>query len=165
VEAGFGKSMMETPRCKLAPKTKSETLAMIEAMPPEVRAQVSDAWLAQLHASGENDPWAHGFSVVERESGTHFGDCAFKAPPSTEGMVEIAYGIEPEHQGKGYATEAVALLLAFGFKDERIKVIRAHTLEATNASARVLTKCGFKNLGEVIEPEDGLVSRWEIVRE
>jgi ribosomal-protein-alanine N-acetyltransferase len=152
---------MKTNRCKLVPKTKSETLAMIEAMSPEVRAEVSPVWLAQLHSSSEQDPWAHGFSVVERESGAHVGDCVFKAPPSADGMVEIAYAIEPEHQDKGFATEAVQLLLAFGFQDERIKVVRAHTLEATNASARVLTKCGFKNLGEVIDPEDGPVIRWE----
>jgi ribosomal-protein-alanine N-acetyltransferase len=156
---------MKTNRCELVPKTKSETLAMIEAMSPEVRAQVSEAWLAQLHASGESDTWAHGFSIVEQESGSHVGDCAFKAPPSDEGMVEIAYGIEPEHQGKGFATEAAEMLVALAFQDERVKVVRAHTFEATNASARVLTKCGFKNLGEVVDPEDGLVTRWEKVHE
>jgi ribosomal-protein-alanine N-acetyltransferase len=160
----MAKSFMETHRCKLVPKTKSETLAMIDAMSPEVRAQVSDTWLAQLHASAESDPWAHGFSVVECESGTHVGDCAFKAPPSAEGMVEIAYGIEPEHQGKGFATEAAEMLVVLAFQDERVKIVRAHTLEATNASARVLTKCGFQNVGEVIEPDDGLVTRWEKVR-
>jgi ribosomal-protein-alanine N-acetyltransferase len=152
---------METNRCTLVPKTKSETLAMIDAMSPEVRKEVSPVWLAQLHASSESDPWAHGFSVVEQESGARVGDCVFKAPPSPDGVVEIAYAIEPVHQGKGFATEAVELLLAFASRDERIKVIRAHTLEATNASARVLTKCGFQNVGEVIEPDDGLVTRWE----
>jgi RimJ/RimL family protein N-acetyltransferase len=30
-----------------------------------------------------------------------------------------------------------------------------------NASARVLAKCGFRRVGEVIDPEDGLVWRWE----
>lgn len=159
------KSDIETRRCKLVPKTKSETLAMIDAMRPEVRREVSPVWLAQLHASGENDPWAHGFSVVERETSEHVGDCVFKSPPSSSGIVEIAYAIEPEYQGKGFATEAVKMLLVFGFKDQRINVIRAHTLQATNASARVLTKCGFQNLGEVTDPEDGLVTRWEIKRE
>jgi RimJ/RimL family protein N-acetyltransferase len=26
---------------------------------------------------------------------------------------------------------------------------------------RVLAKCGFQHIGEVIDPEDGLVWRWE----
>ena len=30
-----------------------------------------------------------------------------------------------------------------------------------NASTRVLTKCGFRHVGEVMDPEDGLVWRWE----
>jgi RimJ/RimL family protein N-acetyltransferase len=40
-------------------------------------------------------------------------------------------------------------------------LIRAHTLPEMNASCRVLEKAGFKRLGEVIDPEDGLVWRWE----
>jgi ribosomal-protein-alanine N-acetyltransferase len=155
---------METKRCKLVLKTKSETLAMVDAMSPEDRAEVSDAWLAQLHASDESDPWTHGFSLVERNKGIEVGVCAFKGPPAPDGMVEIAYGIEPAYQGQGFATEAVELLLFFASRDERIKVVRAHTLSATNASARVLTKCGFRNVGEAVDPEDGLVTRWEKVR-
>jgi hypothetical protein len=30
---------------------------------------------------------------------------------------------------------------------------------------RVLAKCGFKSLGEVVDPEDGLVGRWERIHE
>ena len=30
-----------------------------------------------------------------------------------------------------------------------------------NASTRVLTKCGFRHIGQVIDPEDGPVWRWE----
>ncbi len=37
----------------------------------------------------------------------------------------------------------------------------AHTLPAPNASTRVLAKCGFERTGEVEDPEDGLVWRWE----
>jgi len=40
-------------------------------------------------------------------------------------------------------------------------LVRAHTKADNAASARVLAKCGFLRTGEVIDPEDGLVSRWE----
>jgi len=43
-------------------------------------------------------------------------------------------------------------------------MIRSHTYGADNASARVLTKCGFKEVGQVMDPEDGMVWRWERVR-
>jgi hypothetical protein len=42
-----------------------------------------------------------------------------------------------------------------------VKLIRAHTLPQINASTRILTKCGFDRIGEMIDPEDGLVWRWE----
>ena len=63
--------------------------------------------------------------------------------------------------GKGYATEAAEALVSYALADPRVRVVRAHTFEKANASTRVLTKCGFGYIGEVIEPEDGLVWRWE----
>ena len=75
--------------------------------------------------------------------------------------MEIAYGIVPGSRDRGYATEAAAALVAFAFADERVQLVRAHTLPAANASTRVLTKCGFVLIGEVVDPEDGLVWRWE----
>lgn len=38
---------------------------------------------------------------------------------------------------------------------------RAHTLPERNASTRVLEKCGFTLVGEVVDPDDGVVWRWE----
>jgi RimJ/RimL family protein N-acetyltransferase len=78
-------------------------------------------------------------------------------------MVEIAYGIHPDQQGRGYATEAAAALVSYAFTQSNVRLIRAHTLPEPNASTRVLTKCGFKHIGEVVDPEDGLVWRWEVV--
>jgi RimJ/RimL family protein N-acetyltransferase len=76
-------------------------------------------------------------------------------------VVEIAYGVASEHQGKGYATEAAEALVTYAFGSGQVRVVRAHTLAESNASTRVLTKCRFRRIGEVIDPEDGLVWRWE----
>jgi RimJ/RimL family protein N-acetyltransferase len=73
----------------------------------------------------------------------------------------VAYGTDEAHRGRGFATEAAAALTEFAFASGRVKVVRAHTKPENGASGRVLAKCGFRLLGEVIEPEDGLVSRWE----
>ena len=116
-------------------------------------------WLAAVRASESNDPWRHGFSIVHRETGRSVGTCGFKGPPA-DSVVEIAYGIDPEHQGKGYATEAAEALTSFAFA-QNVRTVRAHTLAETNASTRVLTKCGFRHVGPVIDPEDGPVWRWE----
>ena len=83
------------------------------------------------------------------------------APPAADGFVEIAYGVAREYQGKGYATEAAQALTDYAFASGKVRVVLAHTRPEPNASTRVLTKCGFRRIGEVIDPEDGLVWRWE----
>ena len=150
---------IETQRLTLVPQTLAEVRAMIDGMSSSDRAEVSPQWLALL-----DDPaaaaWTLGFAIVERASGAAVGNCGFKGPP-VDGMVEIAYGISPEFQGRGYATEAAGALANHAASSEDVRVVRAHTLPGPNASTRVLEKCGFRCLGEVIDPEDGLVWRWE----
>lgn len=149
----------------LVPLTREETRASIDQMPPHVRAEVSPVWLARLDGSSAIDPWIHGFALVHQASGSVVGRCGFKGPPEADGVVEIAYGVEPEHQGKGYATEAAGALVNYAFSHGEVRVVRAHTLPEPNASTRVLTRCGFRRIGEVIDPEDGLVWRWERTNE
>jgi ribosomal-protein-alanine N-acetyltransferase len=151
---------VQTKNLKLVPKTLEEVYAAIEAMTPADRAELSADWLALLHASTSADEWTHGFSLVLRDSDTVVGSAGFKGPPA-DGVVEIAYGLSPEYQGRGYATEAAEALTAYAFSSGKVRVVRAHTLPESNASTRVLTKCGFHRIGEVIDPEDGLVWRWE----
>lgn len=40
--------------------------------------------------------------------------------------------------------------------------VRAHTLHEGYASQTILKKQGFNLVGPVLEPEDGLVLRWEV---
>ena len=154
--------IIPTARLDLVLETTAAVLARIEAMTPADRAEVSPAWLAQLQASAPDDPWTHGFAMIERASGANVGSCAYTGPPSPEGSVEIAYGVEPSHRGLGYATEAAAALVAFASAVGSVRRVSARTRPEHNASTRVLTKCGFVHVGEVVDPIDGLV--WEWVR-
>jgi [ribosomal protein S5]-alanine N-acetyltransferase len=52
-------------------------------------------------------------------------------------------------------------LVEFAAADQGVRIVRAHTLPERNASTRVLEKCGFEFTGEVVDPEDGPVWRWE----
>jgi ribosomal-protein-alanine N-acetyltransferase len=154
-------TQMQTKKLKLVPQTLEEVRAMIEAMTPSEKAELSADWLARLRDSTSADPWIHGFSLVHRDSDTVVGACGFKGPPAADGVVEIAYGVRPDHQGKGYATEAAQALTTYAFRSGKVRVVRAHTRPEPNASTRVLAKCGFRRIGDVIDPEDGLVWRWE----
>ena len=170
---------LHTPRLTLLAYTPDQLLALIEqpdqfeeiaALTPAeglrgfyVSGDVSPTWLAALRArkgQGPN-PWAHGFWIIEKSSGKIVGGAGFKGAPDADGMVEIAYGVVPSREGKGYATEAAMALIHFAAADARVRTLRAHTLPQANASTRVLTKCGFVHVGPVVDPEDGPVWRWE----
>ncbi|MDB6136324.1 MAG: hypothetical protein JWM59_4567 [Verrucomicrobiales bacterium] len=69
------------------------------------------------------------------------------------------------HQGRGYATQAARALTDYALGHPDLRTVRAYTLPERNASTRILTKCGFQNTGEVIDPDDGPGWRWERVRE
>ena len=145
---------------ELVPRTSDELRATIDAMAPVARAQLSAEWLALFATSTAADPWVHGFVARDRSSGVVVGEGGFKGPPR-EGVVEIAYGTRPEHRGKGYATGTAAALVEYAFEFGEVRLVLAHTLPDSTASQRVLAKCGFDYVGEVIDPEDGLVWRFE----
>jgi RimJ/RimL family protein N-acetyltransferase len=154
-------TLLETSRLTLVGRTREETLGMFEAMSPVDKQEVSADWLRRLHASGEHDPWIHGFSIICRKSGERIGQCGFVAPPGVDGVVEIAYGIDPAHEGKGFATEAAQALVGYALACKDVRTVRAHTLPHATASARVLEKCGFRLVGEFVDPHDGKVRRFE----
>lgn len=122
---------------------------------------VSPQWLAQLRAARQSDPWKFGFAVIDRASALVVGSAGFKGPPDAAGTAEVAYAIVPAFEGKGYATEALGELVRFAFNDQRVRKLCAHTLPVQNASGRVLSKNGFAQVGEVVDPDDGPIWRWE----
>jgi RimJ/RimL family protein N-acetyltransferase len=158
-------SDIETPNLTLVLQSLEGTRERINAMPKADRVELSADWLALLDSAVDADPWILGFSMVLRDGNISIGQCGFKGPPTPDGMVEIAYGVEPNKQGNGYATEAAEALTCYAFQNKEVRLVRAHTLPEANASTRVLTKCGFQHLGEVIDPDDGLMWRWERCRE
>ena len=152
---------LPTPQLDLVLQTPAETLAWVETLPPADRAEVSPDWIERVKQTQSGNVWALAFVMMERASGSNVGGCGFKGPPNTDGAVEIAYGVDEPHRCRGYATQAAEALTAYALANDLVLVVRAHTRAENDASARTLTKCGFTRLGEVIDPEDGPVIRWE----
>jgi [ribosomal protein S5]-alanine N-acetyltransferase len=122
----------------------------------------SSDFMRRVETGRESDPWRFGFAVIHKIDNMLIGTGGFPGPPDSDGVAEIAYGIAPAYQGKGYATEVANALIDFASRDPRVKRIRAHTLPEVNASTRVLEKCGFSKIGEAVDPENNLrVWRWE----
>lgn len=102
------------------------------------------------------DPWG---SYVIALDGAPVGVAAFKAAPTPSGEVEIAYMTFPAYEGRGHATAVIALLVEVAIAAGARPI--ALTLPEENASNKALRRNGFVYAGEVIDPEDGLVWRWE----
>jgi [ribosomal protein S5]-alanine N-acetyltransferase len=174
-------SKMESPTLNTAhlvlrPFTAEQVIALIEA--PEsfesvsglpaavglrdffVSDDVDPAWIARLQSVGAPKPWSLGFAVIDKNSQSIVGSGGFKGPADEDGIVEIAYGIVSAFEGRGYATEVAKALTTYCFENG-VRRVRAHTLPVTNASNHILTKCGFHFVGEVVDPHDGLIWRWE----
>jgi [ribosomal protein S5]-alanine N-acetyltransferase len=169
---------LRTKRLRLVPHEPAHLRALIEGpefyertsgMKPArglrdfiVSPDVSVEWRAALEKATGADPWTYGFALLHVESGEVIGNASFTGPPDADGTVEIAYGIVPDYQGRGYATEAAQALVAYARADSRVRTILAHTLPARNASTRVLEKCGFQHTAELDHPTDGLIWLWEM---
>jgi len=59
----------------------------------------------------------------------------------------IGYSVDRNHNGRGYATEAVRLAVAFAFRDAGLHRIQGAVMPENPASARVLIKAGFRAEG------------------
>jgi len=168
--------VIKTPRVELAQITTAHVVAW-RAGPGEfqrlfgltVADDLADFWegyeklLSKLTVPP--DEWLLGYQVILPPERKVIGGCGYKGPPLDDGSIEIAYITAPAYRGQGYATEAAQALIRYAFGFPGITVVCAHTLPEKNASARILTKCGLRNLGEVTDPEDGRLWRWEIERD
>jgi ribosomal-protein-alanine N-acetyltransferase len=64
----------------------------------------------------------------------------------------LGYGIDINHGGRGYATQAVRLTVRVAFDDLGLHRVQAAVVPENKASARVLAKVGFR--------EEGLARRY-----
>jgi RimJ/RimL family protein N-acetyltransferase len=131
-------------------------------------------WIEFVNDRLNQDPtnsfwWSPRSIVVDSLAGTLrerliVGMIGFKSHPDSNGSVEIGYGIVPSQQGRGFATQAVDLLVGEGFSKAEIQTIVAYTVPMNSASGRVLEKNQFVRDGSKIDPEDGEVWAWRRAR-
>lgn len=127
----------------------------IEAVPAEIAANcVSTAEL--YRRIGFVEPWV-GYVAVN--AGSAVGGGAFVGPPR-ENRVEIAYYTLKEFEGRGYATQTAAGLVAIARQTQPGIVIKAFTLPQRNASTRILERLGFGLFGSAHDPDAGDVWEW-----
>jgi ribosomal-protein-alanine N-acetyltransferase len=94
------------------------------------------------------DGSSYRFGVFENASGDLVGECELsKREGISDPRLGPHYAIGEQYGGKGYGTEAVKLLLQYGFGELRLDLVRTGALPDNKASVRILKKCGFREDG------------------
>ena len=103
-----------------------------------------------------------GYLAVDRTSDLIVGSCAFKGPPTENGTVEIAYYTFGPYEGRGHAKSMARALITTALSSHLVHRVIAHTLPENNPSTSILRSVGMGLVGEVHDPEDGLVWRCQL---
>lgn len=61
----------------------------------------------------------------------------------------LGYWVGQPYWGNGYAREAAAAIIDYGFRTLGLETIRAHTDPGNAASQKVLLACGLKRIGKI----------------
>ncbi len=149
--------LLETARLRLYPASREQMEAAIASERDEDLRGAYGEMLEYALARPEQWAW-YAMWRIEGKDGEPVGDLCFKGLDAN-GRAEIGYGIRKEHQGRGYAAEAVQAAVAWAFRDPAVTALEAETGEDNRASRRVLEKCGFLPDGTVGEEGPRFVRR------
>jgi RimJ/RimL family protein N-acetyltransferase len=91
------------------------------------------------------------FAVGLRATRQLIGDCAAMPQAGDPRQCEIGFTIAPDYQGRGYATEAVRLLLNYLFTERGKHRITAYCDPRNAASVALLERLGMRREGHLRE--------------
>ena len=101
-------------------------------------------YIGQRYSVGDYFDWA----VVEKASGRVIGSCGFTRFDYPNDAGEIGYVFHPDFGGRGYATEAVAEVVRFGFVALKLHRIEARYIKGNDRSCKLMERLGMKFEGE-----------------
>lgn len=94
------------------------------------------------------------WGIVHREDGKVIGELWIYLIENDR-MAKVAYRLNPEYHGHGYATEALGAAVDFCFTDTELKRLWTAVDVRNTASYRVLEKCGFTREGMIRQGKMG----------
>jgi RimJ/RimL family protein N-acetyltransferase len=78
--------------------------------------------------------------------------------PKADGIVEIGYSTLPSYQRQGLGTEAASTLINWLLQQEGVRAVTAQTFAGSDASIKVMQRCGMQFIGDGDDP--GTVRYW-----
>jgi len=121
---------------------------------------VDEKWLwrvrlEQIREDPSSAEWIARAAVAEPD-GVVVGHGGFHGPPDADGVVEVAYSVDPAYRRRGYARAILRALLERADADPRVTAVRASIRPDNVGSKATIAGFGFKKVGEQWDPEDGL---------
>jgi RimJ/RimL family protein N-acetyltransferase len=130
--------------------------------PDGVRAEI-----LEMAGRRPGDPGWVQLSLEERVTGDLVGDVGLSPAEGEPGVIKVGYTVDPAHQGRGYATEAVAALVAYAFDVLGAATVRAYASAENIPSIRVAEHVGMHLIERFEHEYDGEVwfgVRYEVDR-
>lgn len=90
-----------------------------------------------------NAPENRGFLILSKPSGHLVGLFALKADQEEPGTYSLTTFTAPSYWNRGYATEALQVMLPYAREILNAKALTAYVVERNTGSRRVLEKSGF----------------------
>lgn len=96
-------------------------------------------YIGHRYALGDFYDWA----VIERESRKMIGTCGFTKIDTANNSAEIGYVLNPDFHRRGFGSEAVKRILAFGFDELGLNRIEARFMQGNEASLALMKSVGM----------------------
>ncbi|GAB4451351.1 MAG: GNAT family protein [Armatimonadaceae bacterium] len=155
----------ETERLVLRPFRESDTVAFhAYRNDPEVaryqswdvpysgeQAQAFVAWAVQARADAVGE-W-YQTAIEQKDSGELIGDVGFLVRQDDPRQAKIGYTLAREHQGNGFASEAVQEVLRYLFEERNLHRVTAECDTENTASFRLLERLRFRREAHFIESD------------
>jgi len=113
----------------------------------EVRAAIDS------HIARARDEPDKGVVLGVEHAGTLVGTVSLALGPPEHRQGELGFIFHPDHQGRGYATEAAAAMLALAFGPYGLHRVHGRLEPRNAASAAVLARLGMRHEAHLVENE------------
>ena len=147
---------LTTPRLRLRPLAPAEMRELLEGRPlagqrwaegyPLDGTLVAVAMQAELadHHVDRGGFCHYQVLLPDGDADVVIGDIGFHAPPDELGEVSIGFGIVPAARRRGYAVEALRVVLDWALGQPEVRSVHADTDLVNLASQRVLLGAGMQ---------------------
>lgn len=116
-------------------------------MPPQSRFATAKAFEELAAERPGPDTLKFSLAIARREDDLMVGSLSTNDISRTNGTFAYGIGLKPGHKGKGYAAEAVLLLLRFMFDERRFQKCETHVYGYNAASISLHRRLGFVEEG------------------